>query len=259
LLKQRASWAAAGQIQRALLPKRQPDIAGYTFWQCYRPVEEVGGDLYDYIRTESPEGDKRTETRWAVVAGDVAGHGMPAALMMAGICPEIRHLIRAGVAPADVLKKVNRVVYDGDFDCRFVTLAIAELNPRLHRLSIANAGHPWPLIRRRDGRIEAGSEETSTPLGINADEAFQSVSVSLEPGDVVILYSDGVSDALDRRGRRFSDQRLRDELARAPQSVPAVGEAILAAVRDHASGRPQFDDITIVCFGRNEESASGAG
>jgi sigma-B regulation protein RsbU (phosphoserine phosphatase) len=183
---------------------------------------------------------------------------MPAALMMAGICPEVRHLIRAGVALADVLKKVNCVVYEADFDCRFVTLAIAELDSRSHRLSIANAGHPSPLIRRSDGRIEAaGPEEPSTPLGINADEVYQSVTVSLEPGDVVILYSDGVSDALDRRGKRFGDQRLRDELAQAPQGVAAVGEAILAAVRDHASGRPQFDDITLVCFGRTDESRSG--
>jgi phosphoserine phosphatase RsbU/P len=260
LLKKRAAWAAAGQIQRALLPKAQPDIAGYAFWECYRPVEEVGGDLYDYIRAESPGARGCDELRWAVVAGDVAGKGMPAALMMASICPEVRHLIRAGVALADVLKKVNRVVCDADFDCRFVTLAIAELDSREHRLNIANAGHPSPLIRRSDGRIEAaGAEEPSTPLGINADEVYQSVAVSLEPGDVVILYSDGVSDALDRRGKRFGDQRLRDELAQAPKGVAAVGEAILAAVRDHASGRPQFDDITLVCFGRIDESRSGAG
>jgi phosphoserine phosphatase RsbU/P len=253
LLKQKASWAAAGEIQQALLPKRQPDVAGYSFWECYRPVEAVGGDLYDYIRQEHPGNGERPETRWAVVAGDVAGHGMPAALMMAGICPEVRHLIRAGAAPADVLKVVNRVVFDADFDCRFVTLTIAELDSGSHRLSIANAGHPRPLIRRCDGKIEAAGPETSTPLGINADEGYESVAVSLEPGDVVILYSDGVSDAHDRRGKRFGDQRLREELAQAPQGVAAVGEAILAAVRDHASGRPQFDDITIVCFGRNAE------
>jgi serine phosphatase RsbU (regulator of sigma subunit)/pSer/pThr/pTyr-binding forkhead associated (FHA) protein len=253
LHKKKASWAAAGQIQRALLPKRQPDIAGYTFWECYRPVEEVGGDLYDYIRADSPQAHERGETRWAVVAGDVAGKGMPAALMMAGICPEVRHLTRAGVIPEEVLTRVNHLVSDADFDCRFVTLAIAELDSRSHRLRIASAGHPWPLIRRSDGRVEAaGTDETSTPLGINADEVFQSVTVSLEPGDVMILYSDGVPDALDRRNQRFGEKRLREELAQAPRGVAAVGEAVLAAVNGHASGRPQFDDITLVCFGRNE-------
>ena len=112
LLKKSASWAAAGQIQRALLPKRRPDINGYTFWECYRPVEEVGGDWYDYIRVESSETQERGERRWAVIVGDVAGKGMPAALMMAGTCPVLRHLVRAGIPSEEVLTKVNRQVWE---------------------------------------------------------------------------------------------------------------------------------------------------
>ena len=100
--------------------------------------------------------------------GDVAGKGMPAALMMAGICPEVRHLVRAGVAPHEVLTKVNRQVCDAEFDCRFVTLVLTELDPRSHRLTVANAGHPFPLIRRSGGAIEeAGRDESGTPLGID--------------------------------------------------------------------------------------------
>lgn len=252
LLTNQASWAAAGEIQRALLPRRQPDIPGCTFWECYRPAMEVGGDLYDYIPIESSATDERSEGRWAVSVGDVAGKGMPAALMMAGLCPEVRHLVREGVPPHEVLLKVNRHVYDSGVDSRFVTLVLTEIEPRSHRLTVANAGHVAPLIRRAGGAIEeVGGEESGLPLGVSRDEAYRSVVVPLQPGDVVVLYSDGGTDALDRHGRRFGEGRFHRALAEAPQGAAAVGEAILATVRDHASGRSQFDDITLVCFGRD--------
>ncbi len=254
LLKMRASWAAAGQIQRALLPKRRPDISGYTFWDCYRPVEEVGGDLYDYIPVTSSGTHEGGERRWAVAVGDVAGKGMPAALMMAGTCPEVRHLVRAGVAPDVVLTKVNREVCDADFDCRFVTLVLMEFDPRSHRLTIANAGHTFPLIRRSGGAVEeAGQNASGMPLGIDPGATYRSITVSLEPGDVVIFYSDGAPDARDRQNQRFGEERLLAVLAEAPQGAAGAGEAILAAVREHSSGRSQYDDITLVCFGRNAE------
>ena len=93
LLKKRAAWGAAGEIQRALLPRARPDSTGYAFWECYRPAEEVGGDLYDYIPVGSAALKDGDALRWAVALGDVSGKGMPAALMMAGICPELRHLV----------------------------------------------------------------------------------------------------------------------------------------------------------------------
>jgi phosphoserine phosphatase RsbU/P len=252
LLREQASWAAAGEIQRFLLPKRQPDIPGYIFWQCYRPAEEVGGDLYDYIPVESPDAVEPGDRRWVVTVGDVAGKGMPAALMMAGICPEVRHLVREGVAPHEVLTRVNRSVYDGGIECRFVTLVLAEIDPRSHRLTIANAGHLLPLIRRADGTIEeVGDEVSRMPLGARSEEVYSSMAVALGPGDVVVLYSDGVTDAMDQNHERFGDDRFDRALVEAPQGADAVGEALLAAVRDYAAGRSQFDDITLVCFGRN--------
>ncbi len=254
LLIEQASWAAAGEIQRFLLPRRQPDIPGYKFWQCYRSAEEVGGDLYDYIPVETPGAVEPGDRRWAVTVGDVAGKGMPAALMMAGICPEVRHLVREGVAPHEVLTRVNRSVYDSGIECRFVTLVIAELDPRSHRLTISNAGHLLPLIRRADGTIEeVGDEASRMPLGARAEETYSSMNVALGPGDVVVLYSDGLTDAMDQKGERFGDDRFDRALAEAPRGADAVGEALLAAVRDYASGRSQFDDITLVCFGRDPE------
>jgi phosphoserine phosphatase RsbU/P len=254
LQKKRASWAAAGQIQRALLPRGRPEIPGYGFWECYRPTEEVGGDLYDYIPVGSSALEACEASRWAIVLGDVAGKGVPAALMMAGICPEVRHLVRAGAAPHEVLSRVDQRVCSAEFDCRFVTLVFTELDPRFHRLTVASAGHPCPLVRRSGGVIEeVGRAESGTPLGIDDGGAYQSTTVALEPGDVVVLYSDGVTDARERRDKPFGEERLREALAQAPQGAAAVGEAILATVREHSSGRSQFDDITLVCFGRSAE------
>jgi serine phosphatase RsbU (regulator of sigma subunit)/pSer/pThr/pTyr-binding forkhead associated (FHA) protein len=250
LLRKQASWAAAGEIQLALLPRDRPEIPGYTFWECYRPALEVGGDLYDYIPIGSAAADEPRPGRWAVTVGDVAGKGMPAALMMAGIRPEIRHLVRAAVAPQEVLTRVNRHVFDSAVDARFITLVLAEIDPGSHRLTVANAGHPAPLIRRSAGAIEAvGEGESGLPLGVSPSGAYRATTVALEAGDVVVFYSDGGPDALDRQGERFGDDRFQRALAEAPPGAAAVGEAILAALRDFAAGRSQFDDITLVCFG----------
>jgi len=253
LLKEQASWAAAREIQRALLPRDQPRIAGYAFWECYRPAQVVGGDLYDYIPVEEQGGSSPGgHERWAVTLGDVAGKGMPAALVMAGICPEVRHLVRAGVPAVDVLSQVNRHVYDTGVDGRFVTLVITLIDTRTHELTVATAGHPHMLIRRAGGPVEElGCEGTGLPLGVSRDATYRATQVPLQPGDVAVLFSDGVTDAMDHKNQSFGLNRLRMILAEAPTGVAGVGESILATVRGHFAGRSQFDDITIVCFGRD--------
>ena len=130
LLKEQASWGAAREIQRALLPRVQPRIPGYMFWECYRPAQDVGGDLYDYIPVGESGSSSSRQERWVVTLGDVAGKGMPAALVMAGICPEVRHLVAAGVPAVDVLSSVNGHVYDTGVAGRFVTLVITMIDSR---------------------------------------------------------------------------------------------------------------------------------
>jgi phosphoserine phosphatase RsbU/P len=251
LLKEQTSWAAAIEIQRALLPRARPQISGYTFWECYRPAHEVGGDLYDYIPVGEPGSSSSGQERWAVTLGDVAGKGMPAALVMAGICPEVRHLVRAGVPAVDVLSQVSRHIYDTGVAGRFVTLVITMIDSRANELTVATAGHPHALIRRAGGSVEEiDCDGTGPPLGVSRDATYRATQVPLQPGDVVVLFSDGVTDAMDQKNQSFGLNRLRSHLAEAPAGVAGVGESILAAVRDHFAGRSQFDDITIVCFGR---------
>jgi sigma-B regulation protein RsbU (phosphoserine phosphatase) len=108
-----------------------------------------------------------------------------------------------------------------------------------------------PLIRRSDGRVEViAREEAGPPLGIDAGLSYEAVRTSIGAGDVVVLYTDGVNEAMNLEGRQFGFERLKAALAPAPGGVPAVGEAILGAVRRHAAGQAQSDDMTLVCFGR---------
>jgi phosphoserine phosphatase RsbU/P len=252
LLEERASWAAAREIQVALLPHRRPEIPGYSFWECYLPSLEVGGDIYDYIAIDSPEASGEYRSPWTVVIGDVAGKGMPAALLAATIRPEVRHLIRAEVRPERVLSRVNRDVCNSGVEGRFVTMAALEIDGGSHQVTVVNAGHLDPLVRRSSGVIEAvGREGAGPPLGVDPQAGYRPVTVNLEPGDLVFLYTDGVTEAMDRDGRLFGDERLRQTLANAPRGAAAAGEAVRSAIRDHAAGRTQFDDITILCFERS--------
>jgi serine phosphatase RsbU (regulator of sigma subunit) len=149
------------------------------------------------------------------------------------------------------MARVNRHILKTDFKGRFVTMALVQLDAHSHRMTVVNAGHTEPLVRRAGGAIEpVVSKAGGMPLGVDAQTVYRPVIVSLQPGDLVALYTDGVTDARNSDDDSFGDVRLRETLAAAPRGPAAAGEAILASVRDHAAGPTQFDDITIICFGR---------
>lgn len=252
LLKERAMLAAAGEVQAALLPRRQPSAPGYVFWERYQPALEVGGDYYDYIPVETFDNEGTVEwVRCAVALADVSGKGMPAALLMANLCAEVRHLVRSGADPREVAFQINRELYDAEIPGRFITLLLVMVNARSHSLVVVNAGHLCPLIRRADGAIEEiGDAEAGMPLGVERDHAFQSVETTLAPGDVVVLFTDGVTEAMNRDHNLFGIEGLARAIETASGSPALIGESILRAVRVHSTGRSQSDDIAIVCFGR---------
>lgn len=249
LLKERAALTAATEVQAALLPRRRPDAPGYTFWEYYQPAMEVGGDYYDYIPISRAADDHCD--RFAVVVADVSGKGMPAALLMANLCPEVRHLVRSGLEPRLVAAGVNRHVASADLPCRFVTFVLLIIDTRNHHMTVVNAGHYTPIIRRAGGLVESvGREETGLPLGIDPDGVYEQSETTLEPGDVVVLLTDGVPDALDTDGTQFTLERVLGSLGSTSGDPTQVGDFLFRAVRSHMAGRGQADDIAIVCFGR---------
>jgi serine phosphatase RsbU (regulator of sigma subunit) len=244
----------ARAVQRALIPDRTPDVPGYEFLHHYEPARSVGGDYFDYrpLPEHGPPSAPLPSGRWAIALGDVAGKGMPAALLMARLSSEVRLLLQAEPDPARVVELLNRNLCAGGTAEKFVTFLLMVLDGGRHELTIVNAGHMGPLIRRCDGRIEVVGEEGSGPvLGVVGDQAYHAETTTLGTGDVVVAYTDGVSDATSLDGGRFGVERLRQVLAVAPGGASPVGEAIREAVRRHAAGRDPFDDITLLTFGRS--------
>jgi serine phosphatase RsbU (regulator of sigma subunit) len=241
----------ARQVMQALLPERPASVPGYEFWDCYEPARHVGGDYYGFIPLhETDDTNSEPVRRWAIAVGDVVGKGLPAALLTAKLSAEIRLFLQGQTDPARVVTRLNHQLCENGVLDMYITFLLAMLDITSHRLLLVNAGHPCPLIRRHDGRIEVfGKEQSGLPLAIQ-DWEYETAETTLDPGDVVILYTDGVTDAYNPRNERFGDAGLHSMLIKAPAGPAAAGAMLVQQVRAHAAGRSQFDDITMVAFGR---------
>ena len=242
----------AREVQLAMIPDKQPQLPGYEFWDFYRPALLVGGDYFDY--RPIPESDPPVEEladRWAIAIGDVSGKGMPAALLVAQLSSEVRLLLQIDANPAQVVGRLNRNLCAGRTADRFITFLLVSLDAQRHELTVVNAGHMGPMIRRSDGRIEViGEEQSGPPLGIMEDQVYEATTTSVSRNDVVLLYTDGVNEALGPAEKLFGIERLKQALATAPSEVGEVGESIMNAIRDHVADCSQSDDITLLCFKR---------
>ena len=237
----------ARQVQRNFLPQSLPELPGYEFHAFYEAAREVGGDYYDFIALP--------ERRLAVTVGDVAGKGMPAALLMARLSSESRSCLLAERQPTAAIARLNDHLYPftSPMD-RFVTLITAVLDPDTHTVTLVNAGHPAPLLyRRAECRLAKAipREDDGQLLGISPGNKYQAYQVTLGPGDCLLLFSDGVTDAHSVTEKRFSTKGIHQVIAeKGPDTPLALGRRLVDAVQRHAHGGPQYDDITLICFGR---------
>lgn len=232
----------AAQIQRQILPKGSPVVPGYELLGWYRPARQVGGDYYDLFRRE--------DGRVGLVVGDVSGKGMPAALLVSTLHSGLRLLLdQTGFTPA-MLERLNRHIGDYSAANKFITLLLAELTPETGVLHYMNAGHNPGILLRHDGRAEELSPG-GVPLGLLPGARFQSRTVTLEPGDLVCLYSDGITEAAAPDDEEFGMPRLID-LLRAWRERPLepVIEAVIQTVGEFSQGLPQGDDQTLVLLRR---------
>jgi serine phosphatase RsbU (regulator of sigma subunit)/pSer/pThr/pTyr-binding forkhead associated (FHA) protein len=233
----------ARKIQHHFLPPHSPTIVGYGFDVEYRPALAVGGDLYDFIELG---GGLR-----AVVIGDVSGKGVSAALYAAKLMTDLRYVSAGLTSPAAILSRVNDVLVSGDHEGMFVTAAMAVLDARTGRLTVASAGHPLPFARDRSGQVAALGQTGGSALGLKPGVRFHEHVYELDGGDVVVLFTDGVVEALNSRKEMFGEAKLIDALRRCDGSPSGAVRAIDRDVRAFAGSEPQSDDVTIVCFGRN--------
>jgi serine phosphatase RsbU (regulator of sigma subunit) len=237
----------AEEVQRGFLPQHLPEVPGYEFFAHYEPAQEVGGDYYGFV----PLGGSRL----ALSVGDVAGKGVAAALLMAKLSSDIRYCLLSEVELTRAVAKLNDLVYQsaGQMD-RFITLGATVLDAADHSVTLVNAGHVMPLLYRQATKtIEDAmpKEAGGLPMGIMDGQVYEAHRLSLAPGDCLLLFSDGVTDAVSVRGDSFALKGIHTALTgEALRGARAVGERIVKAVKLHAAGRPPADDITLMCVGR---------
>ena len=238
----------ARRMQRTLLPAKPPEIPGYFFFDYYQAARQVGGDYYDYVPL--PGG------RFAVIVGDVAGKGVPAALLMARLSADVRFSLASEEDPAKAVQLINDGFSNHDWQDRFVTMIAAVVNPRTHELTTVNAGHMAPLLRRRGGGVEEiGEEAAGLPLGVAQDYEYHSHTRVLEPGDMLTIYTDGFSEAMNGQRELYGLDRLKRQISTPAVNVVDFGQHILEDVSRFVDGFDQSDDMCLVCFGRVESSA----
>jgi serine phosphatase RsbU (regulator of sigma subunit) len=238
----------AHQVQRALLPHVQPIVPGYDFYAYYESALEVGGDYYDFVPLSGQ--------RLGILLGDVAGKGVPAALVMVKFSVEARVCLLAEPDLEAAVRRLNTVMYRVGLSEMFVTLVAVVLDPAAHTASLVNAGHPSPLLyRRATGAVERATprEATAMPIGPFDTLDFACCQVEFQPGDSLVLFSDGITEAMDACGRQFKSGGAAAVLGGAHCPPGEMGDRLIQAAKKHASGCGQQDDITLLCFGRSGE------
>ena len=229
--------ATAAQIQRALLPTRSRTGPFFDAAAEMLPCLSIGGDFFEYI--DLPEG------RFGFALGDVSGKGPPAALLGALTQGSLAAQTAVASGPADALTRLNTALVRRAIEGRFVTLFYAQLDPD-GALTFCNGGHNPPfLVDARGGvrRLETGG----MPMGLFDGLPFAEESVRMEPGDFLVLFSDGVSEALDPDENEFEDARILESIAGAPaREAPAQLEHLLSSVKQFTAGAPQNDDVTVL-------------
>ena len=235
--------AVASQVQQGFLPSASPRIRGYDFFDFYAPANQLSGDYYDYVPLLSG--------RLAVVVADVSGKGIPASLLMARLSGETRYCLMSEPTPSAAVARLNDIFCGTAWDDRYVTLVLAVLDPALHEVTMVNAGHTAPLLRRGPGAVETLAEtDTCLPLGVEWEAAYAQHTVRLRPGDSLILYTDGITEAMNGAGELYGRRRLSARLRSGAQRVATIGRQILDDIRRFVGNRPQSDDICLACFGR---------
>jgi len=235
---------AAREVQMTLIPKRVPEVPGYRFAAVTIPAREVGGDLYDFTVKEPGQ--------LAVSLGDVSGKGLAASLLMANVQATLRDQAFTAAPASECVRRSNMLLFQNTGNEKFVTLFYALLDPESGSLTCCNAGHEQPFLVRSGGetsRLTAGG----VVLGIMEDFPYAQETIMLEAGDTVLIFSDGVSEAMDPSGEQLGEEPIKAVLLKHHGGDPEdLKDALIAAVRAHSAGAAQADDITIVVVQRME-------
>lgn len=240
--------AIAGEIQQAILPGHFPPFAELAeevdIFASMTPARDVGGDFYDLFQID--------ENRFGFVIADVSGKGVPAALFMAVSRTLLRATGLGGVSSAECVGYVNRLLCKESLESMFVTGIYGIYDCRTGIIDYTNAGHLPPYLLRKGGKVEAVKVETNFVMGVFENFSYQSGEIWLAAGDVLVLYTDGVTEAFNSREEQFGSRRLEDTLRdfSGAQDARDLLEGITGKVAGFSEGRSQSDDITLMVIRR---------
>ena len=233
----------AHEMQQSILPKVFPNTSSYQVFGNMEPAREVGGDFFDIINL--------SDGRIGLAIADVSDKGVHAALFMMSSRTLLKGAAIGKSNPADVLSEVNNLLQEDNDASMFVTMFYAEYNPANGSLAYANGGHNPPIIVHADGSSTVLPQTNGIALGIMPDMQYEQSTVNLSPGDALVLYTDGVTEAINIQNEEFEMERLRAVLTDArSRDVREINHAVFQAVQEFAGDMPQFDDMTcmtLVC------------
>ncbi len=232
--------ATAKQVQLHFLPQSRPDVPGYRFFDYYSSAEEVGGDYYGYVPL--PDG------RIAIAIGDVSGKGISAALVMARLCSEVRYRLVTAPDPCHAVVELNDEFAKPENDAWFVTFVLCILDPRSSQVMIVNAGHKPPISRNaKTGNVEElGMDSVGLPLGCDASVTYTPFTATLQPGDALIMYTDGINEAMNPNDKLFGAKRVQESIVKGPQQLEKLCGGLLSDVKQFTKDRRQNDDICLI-------------
>jgi serine phosphatase RsbU (regulator of sigma subunit) len=228
------------EVQKAFLPQSPPHSPGFEVESFYQAANHIGGDYYDYIQLSGG--------RIGVVVADVVGHGVAAAMFMAKLSAETRFCLAGEPDVARAIEKLNDRMSVLEVE-RFVTFLLVVIDPASESVTIVNAGHMPPIVRNaQSGEIsEPGEEESGLPIAIDTGMDYEAVTLRVQPGDIMLLYTDGINEAMDSDDNEFGIEAIR-ELA--SKDTDTVKDRIVEAVMKHVGDAPPFDDMCLVVIRR---------
>jgi sigma-B regulation protein RsbU (phosphoserine phosphatase) len=232
----------ASQIQTELLPKESPKLPGYEIAGRAIPAQTVGGDYFDFVPID--------DDRLAICLGDVSGKGLPASLLMASLQATLRAHTLSDISPKQCLERSNRLLFRSTSPEKFATVFYGILDMRRHVLSYSNAGHDHPFVLR-NGSDPLRLGEGGIPLAMMDNFVYDQGEIVLNPGDVVVIYSDGITEAMNAMDEQFTEQRVAQFLPANQHEPPeTLIDNLTRAVKDHTGNTPQSDDMTVVAIRR---------
>lgn len=242
--KQDGEMNIAKGVQQALLPDVLPQVDGWKFYASYDSAQAVGGDYYDAFDLG--------EGKLVLSFGDISGKGVPGAIIMSRMSSCVTSTLAFTHEPLEAVAAINNHMCANAAEGRFVTYNYILLDTNTNEMCLVNAGHMSPMILKPDSSVDEFPEDSiGLPIGVMDDFPYEVEKRIIEPGETVVLFTDGVDEAMNPEGELYTLERMREFVSKGSHDPEELGKALLADVRRHANGRAQNDDITIMVFGRD--------